>query len=61
VPENELSAERAKKLIDEIDELEPGWVIIEGGEPLLREDLFELLGLMQQKQLEVHLIPMVCC
>jgi len=56
MPEWGLSTERAKRLIAEIAELEPGWVIIEGGEPLLREDLFELLGLMQQKQLEVHLI-----
>ena len=40
----------------EIAELKPGWVIVEGGEPLLREDLFDLLGLMQQKQLEAHLI-----
>lgn len=55
VPEGELSIARAEKLIGEIAELEPGWVIIEGGEPLLRPDLFELLGLMQQKQLEVHL------
>lgn len=54
--EGELSTERAKKLIDEIAELRPGWVIVEGGEPLLRKDLFELLGLMQQKQLEVHMI-----
>lgn len=54
--EEELSTERARKLIAEIAELKPGWVIVEGGEPLLREDLFELLGLMQQKQLEVHLI-----
>jgi len=52
----ELSTERAKKLIAEIAELRPGWVIIEGGEPLLREDLFELLGLMRQSRLEVHLI-----
>ena len=55
-PEGELSTERAKKLIAEIAELEPSWVIIEGGEPLLRDDLFELLGLMRQRQLEVHLI-----
>ena len=54
--EEGLSTERAKKLIAEIAELKPGWVIIEGGEPLLRQDLFELLGLMQQKQLEVHMI-----
>ena len=55
-PEGELSTERAKKLIAEIAELKPNWLIVEGGEPLLREDLFELLGLMQQRQLEVHLI-----
>ncbi len=54
--EGELSTERARKLVAEIAELEPGWVIIEGGEPLLRHDLFELLELMRQRQLEVHLI-----
>ena len=54
--EGELSTERARKLIAEIAELKPGWVIIEGGEPLLRDNLFELLDLMRQKQLEVHLI-----
>ncbi len=52
----ELSTERAIKLIAEIAELRPGWLIVEGGEPLLRDDLFELLDLMRQKQLEVHLI-----
>ena len=52
----ELSTERAKKLVAEIAELKPGWVIVEGGEPLLREDLFELLSLMRQSQVEVHLI-----
>jgi len=56
MPEGELPTEKAKKLITEIAELQPDWVIIEGGEPLLREDLFELLDLMQQRQLEVHLI-----
>ena len=54
--QGELSTERARKLIDEIAELKPGWVIVEGGEPLLRHDLFELLELMRQRQLEVHLI-----
>ncbi len=53
---DELSTERAKRLIAEIAELKPGWVIIEGGEPLLRDDVFELLELMQQKGLEAHLI-----
>ncbi len=52
----ELSTERARKLIDEIAGLQPGWVIVEGGEPLLRDDIFELLSLMRQKKLAVHLI-----
>ncbi len=54
--EGELSTKRARKLVAEIAELKPGWVIVEGGEPLLRKDLFELLDLMRQKRLEVHLI-----
>lgn len=56
MPVGELSTARAKQLIGEIAELRPGWVIVEGGEPLLRDDIFELLELMRQKQLEVHLI-----
>ena len=56
MPGGEVSTGRAKELIDEMAELKPGWVIVEGGEPLLRGDLFELLGLMRQRQLEVHLI-----
>ena len=56
MPEVELSTDRAKELIGEIAELKPSWVIIEGGEPLLRKDIFELLALMRQKELEVHLI-----
>ena len=56
MPEGKVSTQRAKKLIAEIAELKPGWVIVEGGEPLLREDIFELLGLMQQSKLETHLI-----
>ena len=55
-PEGEVTTERARKLITEIAELKPGWVIIEGGEPLLRGDIFELLGLMRERQLTVHLI-----
>jgi len=55
-PGGEVSTERARKLIAEIARLRPGWVIVEGGEPLLRPDLFELLRLMRQKGLEAHLI-----
>jgi AdoMet-dependent heme synthase len=52
----ELPTTTARRLIGDIARLSPGWVIVEGGEPLLREDLFELLDLMRQKHLEVHLI-----
>jgi len=52
-----LSNKRAKKLIDEIAELKPGWVIVEGGEPLLRQDLFELLELLRQMQPELSALP----
>jgi radical SAM protein with 4Fe4S-binding SPASM domain len=55
-PEGEISTARASRLTSEIAELKPGWVIIEGGEPLLREDIFELLGLLRERGLEVHLI-----
>jgi radical SAM protein with 4Fe4S-binding SPASM domain len=54
--EEGLSTSRAKELIAEIAGLKPGWVIIEGGEPLLRRDIFELLELMRTEQLEAHLI-----
>ncbi len=55
-PQEELSIERAISLTGEIAELSPGWVIIEGGEPLLRGSLFELLGRLRDGGLEVHLI-----
>lgn len=41
--ERELSTEEARRVIEGIAALEPGWVIIEGGEPLLHPDIFPLL------------------
>ena len=52
----ELDTKRARSLINEIALLKPAWILIEGGEPLMREDIFELLDLMRQKNLEIHLI-----
>ncbi len=54
--EGEIDVARAITLVNEIATLKPGWVIIEGGEPLLREDLFSLLTLARNKKLDVHLI-----
>lgn len=52
----DISTERARTLVSEIAGLGARWVIVEGGEPLLRTDLFELLELMQQRKLTVYLI-----
>ena len=54
--EGEISTERAIALLDEIARLKPGWLIIEGGEPLLRKDIREILSIASQKHVEVHLI-----
>ena len=54
--QEELPAGRARRLVMEIAQLKPAWVIVEGGEPLLRRDLFELLTMMRRQSLEVHLI-----
>ncbi len=55
-PLAELATVRARTLIPEIARLKPGWVIVEGGEPLLRGDIFALLDLMRQNGLDVHLV-----
>lgn len=52
----ELSTEEAKRVVGEIAALKPGWVIVEGGEPLLRPDIFEILAHMRSQDLEVYLI-----
>jgi radical SAM protein with 4Fe4S-binding SPASM domain len=51
-----LSPERARMLIEEIVRLKPKWLIIEGGEPLLRQDIFIILERMKQAGLDVHVI-----
>ena len=54
--EGELSTAHAFHLVDEIAQLKPGWVIIEGGEPLLRDDIFQIFERMHQQQISIHLI-----
>ena len=46
---SELSHEEAIKLASEINSLCPEWVILEGGEPFLRDDLEELLKVLKCK------------
>mgnify|MGYP003876404577 CR=1 FL=1 len=50
----EMSSELLLRLAGEVAELGPDWVILEGGEPLLREDLHRLLGEMEN--LDLYLI-----
>ena len=53
---DDLSTGEARTLIDAISALAPGWVILEGGETFLRDDIFELIGLMKERGLDVHAI-----
>jgi radical SAM protein with 4Fe4S-binding SPASM domain len=54
--EGELSPKRALELVDEIAKLKPKWLIIEGGEPLLRPDIFGILEKINQAGLDVYVI-----
>ena len=53
---DDLSTSEAVALIDAISALTPGWVILEGGETFLRDDIFELIERMDQRGLDVHTI-----
>lgn len=52
----ELDGKTVLKVAQQIPSLKPGWVIIEGGEPLLREELFEVIEIITQSKVKVYLI-----
>jgi len=52
----DLTTKEAKKLIDEIKELNPQFLTIDGGEPLMREDLFSLLKYATEKEIKTYVI-----
>lgn len=52
----ELSRSQALKVAREVIVLAPRWVILEGGEPLLREDLEEIGGMLKGAGIEVFVI-----
>jgi radical SAM protein with 4Fe4S-binding SPASM domain len=52
---NELTTEEAKSLIDQISEVSRPLLILSGGEPLLRKDLFELVHYGATKGLKMGL------
>lgn len=53
--EDGLPFETIARLIREMRELGVEWLVITGGEPLVREDLFEIIGLAKEEGLAVHL------
>jgi len=52
----DLTMGEAKKLINEIKELNPQFLTIDGGEPLMREDLFPLLEYATRKEIKTYVI-----
>jgi radical SAM protein with 4Fe4S-binding SPASM domain len=54
-PVNELSTEEAKNLIDQICEVSRPLLILSGGEPLLRQDIYELVRFGASKGLKMGL------
>ncbi len=53
--ERGLSVDTIARLIREMKELGVGWLVITGGEPLVREDLYEIIGLAKAQGLAVHI------
>lgn len=53
---DELNHEEAVKCIDEVASLKPQTLVFSGGEPLMREDLFDLAGYAKEKKLRIVLI-----
>lgn len=52
---NELDTEQSKLLIDSIVKFASPILVLSGGEPLLRQDIFELAHYAKEKQLDVAL------
>ena len=52
----ELSPDEARKIARDIIGLSPQWVILEGGEPLLRDDLHQIGGMFEQAGIDVFVI-----
>ena len=52
----ELDDEKALGVAEQVPSLKPGWVIIEGGEPLLRKGLLEVIEIIRRGGIKVYLI-----
>jgi MoaA/NifB/PqqE/SkfB family radical SAM enzyme len=56
----ELTTEEALHLVDEVHSFGVKWFGIKGGEPLLREDIFEIVGYAKDLGLNVCLLTNGC-
>ncbi|HAG09201.1 MAG TPA: hypothetical protein DCK87_06555 [Desulfotomaculum sp.] len=56
MPAQELTSEETLEVAAQIPALSPQWVIIEGGEPLLRPEIFEVIKLCGQEARQIYLI-----
>jgi len=54
--EGEITNEEAIKIANDIIGLSPRWVILEGGEPLLRKDLHQVGGMFKKEEFDVFVI-----
>ncbi len=54
---NELSHDEAMALVDKIAELAPPMLVLTGGDPMMRSDIFELISYATQRGLRVALSP----
>jgi len=52
----QLDGEKILEVARQIPSLEPGWIIIEGGEPLLRQELFEVIEIIYKGSIKIYLI-----
>lgn len=55
VANGEMTTEELKKLINDASKLYPNSIIFSGGEPLLREDIFELIAFVNQHKINTCL------
>lgn len=55
VNNKEMTTEELKRLIEDIPNLYPETIVFSGGEPLLREDVFDLISLANKRKINVCL------
>jgi len=53
---DELDSRTILRVAEEIPSLKPRWVIVEGGEPLLRRELFEIIKVIHNSNIKIYLI-----